>query len=71
MRVSWEDAAHADALELARGLRHRGVACACDLAAGGDGDVRVSPSGAHWSHLGRDEHGTADAAVAALVARVP
>ena len=71
MRVSWEDAAHADALELARGLRHRGVACACDLAAGGDGDVRVSPSGAHWAHLGRDEHGTADAAVAALVARVP
>jgi ATP phosphoribosyltransferase regulatory subunit len=71
LQVSWDDDAHADALELARGLRRRGVACACDLTAGGDGDVRVSPSGARWSHHGRDEHGTVDAAVAALVARVP
>jgi ATP phosphoribosyltransferase regulatory subunit len=71
LQVSWDDNAHADALEMARGLRRRGVACACDLTAGGDGDVRVSPSGARWSHLGRDEHGTVDAALAALVARVP
>jgi hypothetical protein len=28
----------------------------------------VSPSGARWSHLGVDEHGTVDAAMAALVA---
>ena len=69
LRISWENGAHADALELARGLRHRGVACACDLAAGGEGDVWVSPSGARWSHLGVDEHGTVGAAMAALVAR--
>jgi hypothetical protein len=71
LQVSWDVDAHADALELARGLRRRGVACACDLTAGGDGDVRVSPSGARWSHLGRDQHGTVDAALAALVALVP
>ena len=71
LRVSWENETHADALELARGLRDRGVACACDLVAGGDGDVRVGRSGARWSHLGRDADGTIDAAISALVARVP
>jgi ATP phosphoribosyltransferase regulatory subunit len=70
LRVSWEHEAHADALELARSLRLRGVACACDLGAGGDGDVTVHASGARWTHLGKDEHGTVDAAVAALVSRV-
>src|SRR5579863_9589932 len=38
LRVSWENGEHADALELARSLRSRGVACACDVASGGDGD---------------------------------
>src|SRR5579864_8444941 len=32
VKISWENGSHADALELTRGLRHRGVACACDLA---------------------------------------
>ncbi len=71
LQVSWESDVHADALELARDLRRRGVACACDLAAGGDGDVRVGASGVRWSHLGLDERGTIDAAVAALVSRTP
>ncbi len=71
LHVSWESDAHEDALELARALRRQGTACACDLVAGGDGDVRVSASGARWSHLGHDEQGTVDAAVAALVAGPP
>jgi ATP phosphoribosyltransferase regulatory subunit len=71
LRVSWENGGHADALGLARSLRNRGVACACDVAAGGDGDVRVSASGARWSNLGHVEHGTVDAAVASLLARLP
>ncbi len=71
LQVSWEHDAHEDALQLARELRAQGVACACDLAAGGDGDVRVTVSGARWSRHGHDEHGTVDAAVAALVGRVP
>src|SRR5580693_7782759 len=41
LQVSWERDAHADALQLARDLRRRRVACACDLAAGGDGGIRV------------------------------
>jgi ATP phosphoribosyltransferase regulatory subunit len=69
--VSWESEVHADALELARDLRRRGVACACDLAAGGDGDVRVGASGVQWSHPGLDERSTIDAAVAALVSLTP
>jgi hypothetical protein len=69
LEISWESEAHAAALELARALRHSGVACACDLAAGGEGHVRVSASGARWSQLGRDHHGTVDAALAALVAQ--
>lgn len=69
LRVSWGRTAHAHALQLARDLRHRGVPCACDLDAGGDGDVRVSDSGAHWSHEGREAHGPLDAALAALVSR--
>lgn len=68
LQVSWEADAHDAALELARALRDQGVACACELVAGGDGDVRVTASGARWSHLGRDEQGSVDAAVAALVA---
>ena len=71
LQVSWDNDAHGEALELARRLRTRGVASACDLDAGGDGAVRVSASGVRWSSLGRDEHGTVDTAVAALVARLP
>ena len=37
-----ESDAHEGALELARTLRRQGIACVCDLVAGGDGDVRVS-----------------------------
>ena len=51
------------ALDLARRLRDRGVACSCDLVAGGDGAVVVGVSGARWSHRGHDEHGTVDAAL--------
>ena len=69
LQVSWASDAHAAALELARGLRRRGVACSCDLDAGGDGDVRVTASGARWSQLGRDQQGSVDAALAALVAQ--
>src|ERR1700722_999956 len=68
LQVSWDNDAHEDALELARALRHQGVACACDLVAGVDGDVHVTASGARWSHRGQDEEGSVDAAVAALVA---
>jgi ATP phosphoribosyltransferase regulatory subunit len=70
LQVSWERGAHADALDLARRLRDRGVACSCDLDAGGDGDVVVSVSGARWSRRGHDEHGTVDAALTALVEQV-
>ena len=69
VHVSWENDAYDDALELARSLRNRGVACVCDLDADGDGVVRVTASGVRWSHQGRDEHGTVDAAVTALVSR--
>jgi ATP phosphoribosyltransferase regulatory subunit len=70
VQVSWHADAHARALELARGLRGRGVACACDLVAGGDGDVLVSVTGARWASRGHHEHGTIEAAVAALAERV-
>jgi len=71
LQVSWETDAQARALELARGLRSRGVAAACDLVAGGDGDVLVSASGARWSVLGHHEHGSVDAALAALGRHLP
>jgi ATP phosphoribosyltransferase regulatory subunit len=71
LHVSWERDAHADALKLARDLRRRGVACACDLAAGGDGGVQVSASGVRWSHRGREERGSIDAAVTALGSGTP
>ena len=71
LHVSWERDAHADALELARDLRRRGVACACDLVAGGDGDVTVSISGVRWSRGGHEERGSIDAAVTALTAGTP
>ena len=70
LQVSWEREAHANALDLARRLRDRGVACSCDLVAGGDGDVVVGVVGARWSHRGQDEHGTVDAALTALAERV-
>ena len=70
LRVSWERDAHAGALDLARRLRDRGVACSCDLVAGGDGAVVVGVSGARWSHRGHNEHGTVDAALTALAERV-
>jgi hypothetical protein len=69
--VSWAHDAHPRALELSRDLRRRGVACACDLAAGGDGDVQVSTTGVEWAHLGLDARAGIDAAVAALAARTP
>jgi ATP phosphoribosyltransferase regulatory subunit len=71
VRISWDSDAHAGALELARGLRRRGVACACDLAPGGDGDIRLSASGASWSQVGREEQGSIDAALAAFVTHLP
>jgi ATP phosphoribosyltransferase regulatory subunit len=67
VQVSWERDAHANALAVARTLRARGIACACDLTAGGDGTIVVSVSGARWTHRGKVEHGTAEAAVAAFV----
>jgi ATP phosphoribosyltransferase regulatory subunit len=71
VQVSWEPGAHSGALRLARGLRDGGVACACDLVAGGDGDVSVGASGARWSRMGHVEHGSVDAAVSAIVAGGP
>jgi ATP phosphoribosyltransferase regulatory subunit len=71
LRVSWEREAHTDALELARDLRRRGVACACDLAAGGDGGIRVSTAGVRWSQNGHEERGSIDAAVTALGSGTP
>jgi ATP phosphoribosyltransferase regulatory subunit len=71
LHVSWEGDAHAEALELARDLRRRGVACACDLVAGGDGDVQVSISGVRWSRGGHEERGSIDVAVTALTAGTP
>ena len=50
LRVSWDDDSHAIALDASRRLRARGVACTCDLTAGGAGALRVSATGARWSH---------------------
>jgi len=66
LRISWDSGAEGLALEAARRLRGRGVRCACDLAGDGDGDVRVSASGARWSAGGREMRGSVDAAVDAL-----
>jgi hypothetical protein len=71
LRVSWERDAHADALQLARDLRRRRVACACDLAAGGDGGIRVSSAGVRWSQDGHEERGSIDTAVTALGSGTP
>jgi ATP phosphoribosyltransferase regulatory subunit len=71
VQVSWAHDAYPRALELSRDLRRRGVACACDLAAGGDGDVQVSTTGVEWAHLELDARAGIDAAVAALAARTP
>ncbi len=71
LRVSWERDAHADALALARDLRRRGVACACDVASGGDGSVRVSTAGVRWSQDGHEERGSIDSAVTALGSGTP
>src|ERR1700726_4785130 len=69
--VSWDRDAHADALQLARDLRRRRVACACDLAAGGDGGIRVSTAGVRWSQDGHEERGSIDTAVTALGSGTP
>ncbi len=67
--ISWDAGAHAGALELARRVRGRGVACACDLAAGAGSAVRVRPSGVTWATPDGEAEGTLDAAVDALAAR--
>jgi ATP phosphoribosyltransferase regulatory subunit len=70
--ISWDaDEAQTIALETARRLRERGIACACNLSAGGDGVLHVTARGARWLHRGRDEHGSVDAAVEALSRREP
>ncbi len=69
LRVSWEGDAESIALEVARRLRARGVACVCDLTPGGSGGVTVSTTGARWTENGRDECGSIDAAVDALARR--
>jgi ATP phosphoribosyltransferase regulatory subunit len=68
--ISWAvSGAQPLALGAARRLREQGIACVCDLSAGGHGDLQVTPSGAQWSAHGQDEHGTVDAAVEALSRR--
>ncbi len=68
--ISWDSAdAQPIALDAARRLRERGVACACNLLPGGDGALRVTANGAFWSNHGSDERGTVDAAVHALSQR--
>jgi ATP phosphoribosyltransferase regulatory subunit len=70
--ISWDgDEAQTIALETARRLRERGIACACNLSAGGDGVLHVTARGARWLDRGRDEHGSVDAAVEALSRREP
>jgi ATP phosphoribosyltransferase regulatory subunit len=70
--ISW-DAPDAQriALDAARRLREQGVACACNLSAGGDGLLRVTARGAQWSRQGRDEQGSIEAAVLAMSRREP
>jgi ATP phosphoribosyltransferase regulatory subunit len=66
IRISWEADAQGMALDAARRLRERGVACVCDLSAFGDGLLRVSTRGAVWTARGRDEEGSVGAAIEAL-----
>jgi ATP phosphoribosyltransferase regulatory subunit len=68
--ISWDGAgAQPVALDAARRLREQGVACVCDLSAGGDGALQVSADGARWRDQGRDTRGTVAAAVDALARR--
>jgi len=69
VRISWEPDAESIALDVARRLRARGVACTCDLAAGDGGGVVVSAAGARWTKDGQDATGSIDAAVVALSER--
>jgi hypothetical protein len=70
--ISWDAPdAQAIALDAARRLREHGIACACNLTAGGDGVLRVTARDAQWSSRGHDEHGSVDAAVLALSRRDP
>jgi ATP phosphoribosyltransferase regulatory subunit len=70
--ISWDaDEAQTIALDTARRLRERGIACACNLSAGGEGVLHVTARGARWLDRGRDEHGSVDAAVEALSRREP
>jgi ATP phosphoribosyltransferase regulatory subunit len=72
LAIGW-DAVDAQplALDAARRLRGRGVACVCNLSAGGDADLHMTARGAHWSMQGRDQRGSVDAAVDALSRREP
>jgi ATP phosphoribosyltransferase regulatory subunit len=72
LAISWDSAATQPvALDAARRLREGGVACVCNLSAGSDGGLRVTSDGAQWSHHGRDERGSVDAAVHALIRPEP
>jgi ATP phosphoribosyltransferase regulatory subunit len=72
LAISWTGSGtQAHALEAARRLREHGVACVCDLSAGGDGALQVTDAGARWIDHGHDEEGSLDAAVAALASRTP
>jgi ATP phosphoribosyltransferase regulatory subunit len=66
LRISWEGGAESVALDVARRLRARGVACTCDLGPGDDGGVVVGALGARWTVDGQDATGSIDAAVDAL-----
>jgi ATP phosphoribosyltransferase regulatory subunit len=69
LHVSWAADAESIALDVARRLRVRGIACTCDLAAGDGGEVVVSTSGARWTKDGRDVTGSNEAAIDALSRR--
>ena len=69
LRVSWDGDSESIALDVARRLRARGVACVCDLTPGEGGGVTVSATGARWTEDGRNESGSIDAAVDALARR--
>jgi ATP phosphoribosyltransferase regulatory subunit len=66
LRISWEGGAESVALDVARRLRARGVACTCDLGPGDGGGVVVGALGARWTVDGQDATGSIDAAVDAL-----
>lgn len=70
--ISWDEPdSQPIALDAARRLREHGIACACNLSAGGEGVLRVTARGARWSSRGHDEQGSVDAAVLALSQRDP